>query len=138
MNSEHTLRRVVTGHDAEGKSIIALDDTPETAPPGGTEDTRALTEIWATTSPTGASAFRVVEMPAGSRREMHRTDSVDYGIVLAGEIYLLLEREETKLCTGDVVIQRGTSHAWHNRSNRVARMAFINLSGHVTDAQKFP
>ncbi len=143
MHMEHTLRRVVTGHDSDGKSIIALDDTPAAAALGGTEDRRELIEVWATvTKPTaadpGASEFRVVDMPAGSRREMHRTDTVDYGIVLAGEVHLLLEQEETLLRTGDVVIQRGTTHAWHNRSDRVARMAFINLSGQVTDARRCP
>lgn len=143
MNSKHTLRRVVTGHDPDGKSIIALDDQPEATALDGTEDSRALTEVWATiskspTTEVGASEFRVVDLPAGSRREMHRTDTVDYGIVLAGEVYLLLEREETLLRTGDVVVQIGTNHAWHNRSGVVARMAFINLSGQVTDAQRCP
>jgi uncharacterized cupin superfamily protein len=58
--------------------------------------------------------------------------------VLAGEVYLLLEQGETLLQTGDVVVQRGTTHAWHNRSGRVARMAFINLSGQATDPQRCP
>ncbi len=143
LNMEHTLRRVVTGHDSDGKSIIALDDTPAAAALGGTEDRRELIEVWATVAkPTaadpGASEFRVVDMPAGSRREMHRTDTVDYAIVLAGEVYLLLEQQETLLRTGDVVVQRGTYHAWHNRSDRVARMAFINLSGQVTDDERCP
>ena len=58
--------------------------------------------------------------------------------MLVGEVYLLLEREETLLRSGDVVVQLGTNHAWHNRSDRVARMAFINLRGQVTDAQRCP
>jgi len=132
MSTEHTLRRVVTGHDADGKSVIALDDEPE--------DGQAPIEVWATVANVaeGASEFRVVDLPAGSRREMHHTDTVDYGIVLAGEVHLVLEREETKLCAGDVVVQRGTSHAWHNRSDGVARMAFVNLSGQITDEQRCP
>ena len=158
MHMEHTLRRVVTGHDSDGKSIIVLDDKPEAAVLGGTEDRRVLIEVWSTLSrPTvrgpgvepaevtqstafepRASEFRVVDMPAGSRREMHRTDTVDYGIVLAGEVHLVLEQEETLLHTGDVVVQRGTFHAWHNRSDHVARMAFINLSGQVTDERQCP
>ena len=158
MHMEHTFRRVVTGRDPDGKSIIALDDKPETAALGGMEDRRELIEVWATIlKPTAgesdveppevsqstvfepfASEFRVVDMPAGSRREMHRTDTVDYGIVLAGEVHLMLEQEETLLRTGDVVVQRGTYHAWHNRSDRVARMAFINLSGQVTDERRCP
>lgn len=122
-----TLRRVVTGHDADGKSIIAQDDQLEAEVQGGAADRRLLTGIWETESQPRASEFRVVDIPAGSRREMHRTDSVDYGIVLAGEVHLLLEQQETLLRGGDVVVQRGTFHAWHNRSGRPARMAFINL-----------
>ena len=143
MHEEHTLRRVVTGHDRQGKSIIALDDKPEAAVLGAAQDRRALIEVWATISKEAvvdpsASEFRVVDMPAGSRREMHRTDTVDYAIVLAGEVHLVLEQEETKLGAGDVVVQRGTYHAWHNRCDRGARMAFVNLSGQTTDEQRCP
>jgi uncharacterized cupin superfamily protein len=60
---------------------------------------------------------------------MHRTRSIDYGIVLEGEIYLILDDSEVLLRTGDVVVQRGTDHAWENRSDRVARMAFILVDG---------
>ena len=138
MDSEHTLRRVVTGHDGRGKSIVALDDQPLAATLGGADDRRELTEVWATVSQTGASEFRVVDLPAGSRREMHRTETVDYGIVLVGEITLLLDGEETLLRAGDVVVQRATNHAWHNRSDSVARMAFVNLTGQVSDPQRCP
>ena len=60
---------------------------------------------------------------------MHRTETLDYGIVLEGEIYLVLDDSETLLKPGDVVIQRGTNHAWSNRSEKVCRMAFILLDG---------
>ncbi|QJR18887.1 Cupin domain-containing protein [Pelagibacterium halotolerans] len=60
---------------------------------------------------------------------MHRTESIDYGIVLSGEIVLLLDDEEVVLGPGDVVVQRGTIHAWANRSNTVCRMAFILIDG---------
>ena len=60
---------------------------------------------------------------------MHRTETVDYGIVLEGEITLVLDGGETPLHAGDVVVQRGTSHAWANRSGRMARMAFILVDG---------
>jgi quercetin dioxygenase-like cupin family protein len=56
---------------------------------------------------------------------MHRTRSVDYGIVLEGEIFMVLDEQEVLLHAGDVVIQRGTDHAWENRTDRVCRMAFI-------------
>ena len=60
---------------------------------------------------------------------MHRTESIDYGFVLEGEIVLVLDREERALKQGDVVIQRGTNHAWANRSTKPCRMAFILIDG---------
>ncbi|MDN8037075.1 cupin domain-containing protein [Burkholderia vietnamiensis] len=60
---------------------------------------------------------------------MHRTESIDYGFVLEGEIFLVLDREERLLKQGDVVVQRGTNHAWANRSTKPCRMAFILVSG---------
>jgi len=60
---------------------------------------------------------------------MHRTMTVDYAIVLTGEIYAVMEEGETLLRTGDVLIQRGTNHAWSNRSGRPCRMAFILIGG---------
>ncbi|MEU1268264.1 cupin domain-containing protein [Streptomyces sp. NPDC005799] len=57
----------------------------------------------------------------------HRTDSLDYAIVLEGEVWLLTDEGETLAREGDVIVQRGTSHAWSNRSDRVCRVAFILL-----------
>jgi mannose-6-phosphate isomerase-like protein (cupin superfamily) len=64
---------------------------------------------------------------------MHRTETVDYGIVLNGEITLILDREETTIGPGDIVIQRGTSHAWANRSADNCRVAFVLIDGQFTD-----
>lgn len=60
---------------------------------------------------------------------MHRTETIDYGIVIAGEITLVLDNGETLLKEGDVVIQRGTNHAWANRSGKPCRMLFILVDG---------
>lgn len=60
---------------------------------------------------------------------MHRTESVDYGVVIAGEITLILDDSEVNLKTGDVVIQRGTNHAWANRTNQMCRMLFMLVDG---------
>ncbi len=76
----------------------------------------------------GGSIIRVVEMRAGHRSPMHRTSTIDYGIVLEGEVFLVMEDSETVLHPGDIVIQRGTNHAWDNRSDRPARMVFILLA----------
>jgi uncharacterized cupin superfamily protein len=60
---------------------------------------------------------------------MHRTESIDYGILIEGEIVLILDKGEVTLTPGSVVIQRGTNHAWANRTNRTARMLFILVDG---------
>ena len=60
---------------------------------------------------------------------MHKTKTVDYGIVLSGEITMVLDDSETHLQAGDIVIQRGTNHAWSNRSDEPCRMAFILIDG---------
>jgi mannose-6-phosphate isomerase-like protein (cupin superfamily) len=60
---------------------------------------------------------------------MHRTETIDYGIVLEGEITLVLDEAETVVRAGDIVIQRGTNHGWANRSGRNCRIAFILIDG---------
>jgi mannose-6-phosphate isomerase-like protein (cupin superfamily) len=60
---------------------------------------------------------------------MHRTETVDYAIVLEGEIYAVMDEGETLMRAGDVLIQRGTNHAWANRSSKTARIAFVLISG---------
>ena len=71
---------------------------------------------------------------AGARHpNMHRTESIDYGIVLHGEVALILEQGETVLRAGDIVVQRGTNHAWSNRSGATCRIAFILIDGVFED-----
>jgi hypothetical protein len=60
---------------------------------------------------------------------MHRTETIDYAVVLAGEIVLLLDDEDLHLKAGDVVIQRGTNHAWSNRSSEPCRMLYVLIDG---------
>jgi len=79
----------------------------------------------------GAAASRF--QPGGAHPLMHRTQSIDYGIVLDGEMTLVLENEKTTIRTGDIVVQRGTNHAWSNRSDRRCRMAFVLIDGRFTD-----
>jgi quercetin dioxygenase-like cupin family protein len=144
------VRRVVTGCDADGRSVIAVDDNPPAKSVGTGEVARTVVEVWSTVSASdqsekittglgpNATEIRVVEMPPGCRREMHRTDTVDYGLVLSGELYVVLERGETLLRAGDIIVQRGTNHAWHNRSDAPTRIAFINMSGQTTDRSRCP
>jgi uncharacterized cupin superfamily protein len=65
----------------------------------------------------------------GRHPMMHRTETVDYAVVLEGEIHLLLDDTEVKLSAGDVVIQRGTNHAWSNRSGKPVRMLYVLIDG---------
>ena len=71
--------------------------------------------------------------PEGASREkprnptMHRTKTIDYALILSGEIDLLLDDSEVHLKLGDVVIQRGTNHAWVNRGNQPCQIAFVML-----------
>ncbi|MDA9520590.1 cupin [Bradyrhizobium sp. CCBAU 11434] len=64
---------------------------------------------------------------------MHRTETVDYGIVISGEVTLVLDKGEANLKAGDVVIQRGTNHAWANRSGKPCRMLFMLVDGQFSD-----
>lgn len=66
---------------------------------------------------------------AGKHPGMHRTETVDYAIVLEGEIWAVMDESETLLRAGDVLIQRGTNHAWANRSSQTARIAFVLIDG---------
>jgi quercetin dioxygenase-like cupin family protein len=60
---------------------------------------------------------------------MHVTPTIDYAIVLQGELYAVMDQDETLMKAGDVLIQRGTNHAWSNRSGAIARIAFILVDG---------
>jgi len=67
----------------------------------------------------------------GAHPGMHRTETVDYAIVLEGEIWAVMDKAETLMKAGDVLIQRGTNHAWANRSGRTARICFVLMDGRI-------
>jgi quercetin dioxygenase-like cupin family protein len=139
-------RRIVTGHDSRGRAIVQSERRlrAQQVP----NDSAWFNKIWTTHSwptdnadPTdgaerdtglaseNGSVLRIVEMAPGHRSPMHRTQSLDYGIVLAGEIDLELDEGcIVSLNVGDVVVQRGTIHAWINRGTTPARMAFVLLT----------
>jgi quercetin dioxygenase-like cupin family protein len=82
----------------------------------------------------GGTIVRIVDLEPGARSPMHRTETVDYGIVLAGRVVLVLDDgSETALEPGDVVVQRGTNHAWTNTGEQPARMAFVLVDGRFED-----
>lgn len=147
---ERVPRRVVTGHDENGRSVF-LSDGPAPQFQDMSRPGVDFYEVWSTAAepapitaaeprepnerrpslgPDGpGSVIRVIDFQPGGNPRMHRTETVDYGIVLEGEITAVLEGTETVLRAGDICVQRGTNHAWHNRSDAVARVAFILLGG---------
>ena len=98
--------------------------------PPESEETRKLTpeqaqELFRKSGAGEASTFG----KGGRHPMMHRTETVDYAVVLEGEITLLLDEGDVQLKAGDVVIQRGTSHAWSNRSGRNVKMLYVLIDG---------
>ena len=150
------VRRVVTGHSPDGRSAVNTDGAVPVVQRNysGVPDLHFF-EIWRTrgglpqigngpdptvggelrlASADEGTTFRVVDFPAGAYvSPMHRTESVDYGIVLFGQMHLVLTDSEIALEPGDIVIQRGTDHAWANRSGQPARIAFILIAGRFSD-----
>jgi mannose-6-phosphate isomerase-like protein (cupin superfamily) len=151
-----TPRRVVTGHTPDGVSVV-LSDGPVPVSRDLPEDGVAFHEVWNTEGapapiiavepseptertlavppPPRGTKIRVNEFApghldeAGLQSPVHRTASIDYGIVLEGEITLVLDDSEVTLGPGDIVVQRGTDHAWANRGDVTARVVFVLVDG---------
>lgn len=162
------IRRVVTGHDAQGRSKVIFDGPADTVIDMGYGS--RVNEIWATfdalpsnagnadaaplapshrTPPAYGDKFRVIEfapdeqvdmhamdermaknMQAGRMRgsvkgNLHRSETLDYALVLKGEVWHLTETDEVLLKQGDVLVQRGTYHAWSNRSKQPVLLAVV-------------
>jgi quercetin dioxygenase-like cupin family protein len=181
MEMQGRIRRVITGHDAQGKAIV-VSDTP--APAVRTNPLRpghVSTDLWKTGAtpvvlkadmedPTGGpkqihplpggTVFRISELApepeavrnldpqrarevfkamgneaaatfgrGGRHPMMHRTETIDYAVVLEGRVTLVLDDEDVELEAGDVVIQCGTNHAWSNRSDKPCRMLYVLIDG---------
>jgi len=137
-----SIRRVVTGHDAQGRARVAIDElcrnvisrrpnhascvvwtTGAFPADNGDERDGAAREV-ATTDPNG-TVFRIVEYGPGVAPRNHRTESIDYAVVLAGEIDMELEGETVRLRAGDVLVQRGTVHNWVNNGTEPCVIAFV-------------
>ncbi len=105
-----------------GTILRVIDYPPEPKDP--VERKRMFDAMFAKLFPDGAH-----RPPGAPHPGMHATDTVDYAIVLSGEIYAVMDEGETLLRAGDILIQCGTSHAWSNRSNDYARIAFVLIDG---------
>jgi quercetin dioxygenase-like cupin family protein len=146
MNDRPPIRRVVTGHDANNVAKVLIDAPAnnERRPPSGIVSTL----MWCTDSapcdmpvgenvedmgarklgtppPPNGTRFTVNDFPPGAPPTMHRTETIDYVIVISGEIEMDMDDSTVKLKAGDIMVQRGTNHAWANRSDKPARVAFV-------------
>jgi quercetin dioxygenase-like cupin family protein len=153
------IRRIVTGHDADGRAIVAIDEisknlssnrpgatacvvwTTQSFPvdnTGGTDE--GLRQVGTTLN--DGTVFRVIEFAPGVASRVHRTDSIDYAVVMSGEIDMELDDSMVHLRAGDVLVQRGTIHNWINRGTEPCVMAFVlidakpvEVSGKLLPAQ---
>jgi quercetin dioxygenase-like cupin family protein len=136
------VRRIVTGHDAKGRAVVKIDEvsknitsgrpgatacvvwTTESFPVNNTGDADEGLRKVGTTFKNG-TVFRVVEFAPGVAPRNHRTDSIDYAVVVSGEIDMELDQSVVRLKAGDVLVQRGTIHNWVNRGTQPCVIAFI-------------
>jgi quercetin dioxygenase-like cupin family protein len=145
-------RRVVTGHDSKGRAIVLFD-----GPAGNVISTRPKQQrslIWMNdTLPArndggedmgerdvgvgvkGGAIFGIVRTEPGARPRMHRTETIDYGVIVKGSLVLELDDGvEVTLNTGDVFVQRGTIHAWHNRGTEACEMVVTLIDAAAAEA----
>ena len=136
------IRRVVTGHTPQGRAVVSIDEIVEGATPRPGQEACV---VWATdrvpadnldprdgaqrtgsTSLDNGAIFRIVRYAAGTTGRMHRTRTLDYGVILSGSIVLVLDDGiEVTLAAGDVLVQRGTIHNWINRGGEACTIAFV-------------
>jgi mannose-6-phosphate isomerase-like protein (cupin superfamily) len=177
---EGFIRRVVTGHDKDGRAIVISDGLAPVVSANPLRGGHRSTDIWKTKAmpapitrteedptpgprdftPRDGVKIRISELPpepeafskltpdqareffasgghassstfgrGGRHPFMHRTETIDYAVVLEGEVTMLLDDQDIVLKAGDVVIQRGTNHAWSNRSGKPVRMLYILIDG---------
>lgn len=145
------VRRVITGHDATGRAIVQIDEVAQhtfVGRPGAT-----ACNVWTTegfpanndgsvdagrrktglTLPNG-TIFRVIEFAPGVAARNHRTSSVDYIVVMSGEIDMELDGAVVHLKAGDVMVQRGTIHNWINRGTTPCVLAVVLVDAKSVEA----
>jgi quercetin dioxygenase-like cupin family protein len=146
MQPPKPIRRVVTGHDENNVAKVLIDG--EATNTRSSQPGRFATLIWSTDAtpadiaigedvedlgarklgtapPAGGTRFTVNDIPPGARGAMHRTETLDYVILLSGELEMEMGDSTVTLKAGDVMVQRGTNHAWINRGAEYARVAFV-------------
>jgi quercetin dioxygenase-like cupin family protein len=145
------LRRVVTGHDADGRAVVLIDEISKnlvSARPGATACVVWTSEGFPVdnngsgdegsrktgTTLANGTVFRVLELAPGSAPRNHRTDSIDYAVVMRGEIDMELDDTTVHLTAGDVLVQRGTIHNWVNRGTEPCLIAFVLIAANPVTA----
>ncbi|MFZ0177718.1 MAG: cupin domain-containing protein, partial [Pseudolabrys sp.] len=139
------VRRVVTGHDDQGRAKVLIDETvknvasqrpgalysviwsSEGFPVNNDGDADPSGKKIGTTIPDG-TVFRIVSFGPGVAPRNHRTDSIDYAVVISGEIDMELDVGKVHLKAGDVLVQRGTIHTWVNTGSEPCVIAFTLVS----------
>lgn len=153
------IRRVITGHDEQGRAKVLIDETTTNVMsqrPGA-----QYSVIWSTegfplsndgnddpshkkigTTLDNGTVFRIVSFGPGVAPRNHRTDSIDYAVVISGEIDMELDIGSVHLKAGDVLVQRGTIHNWVNKGSAPCVIAFtliaakpVSAGGKRLDAQ---
>ena len=139
------IRRVITGHDDQGRAKVLIDETVKNV---ATQRPGALySVIWSTedfpvnndgdadpsgkkigTTVSNGTVFRIVSFGPGVAPRNHRTDSIDYAVVMSGEIDMELDIGKVHLKAGDVLVQRGTIHNWVNTGTAPCIIAFTLVS----------
>jgi len=139
------IRRVITGHDSSGRAVVKIDEvarnlvssrpgatagvvwTTEGFPVDNTGEEDAGLRKTGTTLDNG-TVFRILELAPGVTPRNHRTDSVDYAVVMSGEVDMELDDATVHLKAGDVLVQRGTIHNWVNRGTEPCVIAFVLIA----------
>ena len=136
------VRRVITGHDANGKAIVKIDEVCKNVSSGRPGATSV--NVWTTegfpanndgaadeglrkvsTTLAKGTIFRIIEFAPGLAARNHRTDSIDYIVIISGEIDMELDDSRVHLKAGDVMVQRGTIHNWINNGTAPCVLAVI-------------
>ena len=145
------VRRVITGHDANGKAVVKIDEVAKNVTSG--RPGASAVNIWTTegfpvnndgaadegqrkvaTTLANGTIFRIIEFAPGLAARNHRTDSIDYIVVISGEIEMELDDTLVRLKTGDVMVQRGTIHNWINRGTAPCVLAVILVDAKSVEA----
>jgi quercetin dioxygenase-like cupin family protein len=136
------VRRVVTGHDENGKAIVTIDEVSKNVVSARPKTSACV--VWTSqgfpvnndgdedeglrqtgTTLDGGTVFRVLELEPGNSPRVHRTNSIDYAVVISGEVDMELDDSVVHLKAGDVLVQRGTVHNWVNNGSEPCRIAFV-------------